>query len=79
MIKLLVTDVDGTLLDDSSSLPALNRKALLECAERGIKVILATGKSIDSILPIIKVLNLKLPQITLSGAVVVDKDLKIIF
>ena len=77
MIKLVVTDVDGTLLDDNSNLPILNKKALLACTERGIQIILATGKSIDSILPIIKVLNLKLPQITFMGAVVVNSDLKV--
>ena len=74
----MVTDVDGTLLDDNSNFPVFNRKALLACTERGIEVILATGKSIDSILPIIKVLDLQLPQITLSGAVVVNRDLKVI-
>lgn len=78
MIKLIVTDVDGTLLDDNSNLPELNKKAILACLDEGIGVILATGKSIDSIFPIIKFLNLKLPQITMNGAVVVNKDLRII-
>lgn len=78
MIKLLITDVDGTLLDSNSNLPALNRKALLSCIENNIQVILATGKSINSILPIVKLLDLKLPQITLNGAVTVNRDLKII-
>ncbi|MCL4415751.1 MAG: HAD hydrolase family protein [Actinobacteria bacterium] len=41
MIKLLVTDVDGTLLDNKSELPDFNKKALLECLDRKIKVILA--------------------------------------
>lgn len=76
--KLLVTDVDGTLLDKNSNLPALNRRALLECMEAGIGVILATGKTIDAIYPLAKTLNLKLPQITQSGAATINRDLRII-
>jgi Cof subfamily protein (haloacid dehalogenase superfamily) len=78
MIKLIVTDVDGTLLDNNSEIPELNRKAIIDCKKRNIEIILATGKSIASILPIIKLFDLKLPQITLGGAVVVDKDLQVI-
>jgi len=51
---------------------------LMECRNRNIEVILATGKSIASITPIIKLFGLGLPQITMGGAVVVDKDLKVI-
>jgi len=76
--KLIVTDVDGTLLDANSNLPAPNRKALLECMDACIGVILATGKTIDAIYPLVRSLNLKLPQITQSGAVTVNRDLRII-
>ncbi|MBC7333500.1 MAG: HAD family phosphatase [Actinobacteria bacterium] len=78
VIKLLVTDVDGTLLDSNSSLPVLNKKAILACKNSGIEVILATGKSIDSITHIINLLDLKLPQITFNGAVIVNSERKII-
>ena len=30
-MKLIVTDVDGTLLDNNSILTGLNKKAILEC------------------------------------------------
>jgi len=78
MIKLIVTDVDGTLLDNNSELSSLNKKAIFESRKKGIEVILATGKSICSILYLIKLFGLKLPQITLNGAVIIDKDLEII-
>jgi Cof subfamily protein (haloacid dehalogenase superfamily) len=78
MIKLIVTDVDGTLLDNNSILTGLNKKVILECRREGIEVILATGKSIRSILFLVKLFGLGLPQITLNGSVVVNKDLKII-
>ena len=78
MIKLVVTDVDGTLLDDKSEIPELNKKAIIDCKARNIGVILATGKSVASIKPIIKLFGFELPQITMGGAVVVDKSLKVI-
>ncbi len=72
MIKLIVTDVDGTLLDNDSMLPDLNKQAIIDCKKHGIGVILATGKSIAAIKNLIKILELELPQITLNGAVVID-------
>lgn len=78
-IKLLVTDVDGTLLDNDSKLSSQNKEAVLACKSKGIGIVLATGKSIDSILWLIKLLDLKLPQITLNGAVIVDSKLKKIY
>ncbi len=67
MFKLLVTDVDGTLLDHNSKLSELNINALKDCIKNGIDVIIATGKSVNSVMFIIKELDLKLPQITLDG------------
>jgi Cof subfamily protein (haloacid dehalogenase superfamily) len=78
MIKLLVTDVDGTLLDNNSELPDFNKKALIKCLDRKIEVILATGKSFSSVFWLIKLLGLKMPQITLNGSVIVNKDCKVI-
>jgi Cof subfamily protein (haloacid dehalogenase superfamily) len=78
MIKLIVTDVDGTLLDNKSQVTELNKKALLECKSKNIGVILATGKSISAVLPIIKMLDLSLPQITLNGTVTLDKNQEVL-
>ncbi len=78
MYKLIVTDVDGTLIDKESNLPSLNKKALFACKDKGIGVVLATGKTIDAIYPLVRDLDLKLPQITLSGAATLNKDLKVI-
>ena len=78
MIRLLVTDVDGTLLDNDSEIPELNKQALLDCKKNNINIILATGKSIGAVLPIIRSFDLELPQITLNGAVVVDRELNVL-
>jgi len=76
--RLIATDVDGTLLDDRSNLPPYNKKALLACIDNGIGVVLATGKTIDAVYPLIRDLDLKLPQITQSGATMVNRDRRII-
>ncbi|MDD5658399.1 MAG: Cof-type HAD-IIB family hydrolase [Actinomycetota bacterium] len=76
--RLLVTDVDGTLLDHNSKLTELNKKALTDCIKNGIDVTIATGKTIDSIMFIIRELCLTLPQITMNGAVIVTPEGKIL-
>ena len=42
--RWLITDIDGTLLDDAGELPPENRLALEKCRELGIPVVLATGR-----------------------------------
>lgn len=78
MYRLIATDVDGTLLDDESRMPPLNREALLQCRKRGIEVILATGKTMASIKDLVAELGLKLPQVTLNGSMTVSPDMKVV-
>ncbi len=42
--RLVITDIDGTLLDDDGNLPALNRQALEHCRALGVRTCLATGR-----------------------------------
>ncbi|MCE5329563.1 Cof-type HAD-IIB family hydrolase [bacterium] len=76
--RLLVTDVDGTLLDHNSKLTELNKRALMDCIKNGIDVTIATGKTIDSIMFITRELGLTLPQITMSGAAIVTPEGKVL-
>lgn len=48
MIKLIVSDLDGTLLTRFKSVSIGNQNALLEAQKRGIKVCIATGRGYDS-------------------------------
>ncbi len=43
-IRLVLSDIDGTLLDDHGELPDLNRQALAHCKKLGIHTCLATGR-----------------------------------
>jgi hypothetical protein len=78
MYKLLVTDVDGTLLDHNSSLSELNKRAIEDCLKSGINVVIATGKSFHSISYLVDYFDLSLPQITLGGAVLITPKMEII-
>ncbi|MDQ3000741.1 MAG: Cof-type HAD-IIB family hydrolase [Fibrobacterota bacterium] len=42
--RLVITDIDGTLLDDEGNLPELNRQALAHCKAEGVHTCLATGR-----------------------------------
>lgn len=44
MIKLIATDIDGTLLDHKRRLSFANRRALEEARSQGIKVVLCSGR-----------------------------------
>jgi Cof subfamily protein (haloacid dehalogenase superfamily) len=48
-IKLLATDLDGTLLDSDMCVSPENREALERCAEAGICVVIATGRTRSSL------------------------------
>ena len=43
-IKLIATDIDGTLLDSQGQLPEANARALKEAADRGIEIVIVTGR-----------------------------------
>jgi Cof subfamily protein (haloacid dehalogenase superfamily) len=46
-IKLIAMDIDGTLLDSNTQLPPENVSAIVEAAERGIEILLVTGRRFD--------------------------------
>ncbi|MEG0050590.1 MAG: HAD hydrolase family protein [Terrisporobacter sp.] len=46
--KLIVTDMDGTVLGGDHKLTEENMRALKEAEKRGVKVIFATGRFHDS-------------------------------
>lgn len=73
-IRVIVTDIDGTLLNSRMELSPRNEAALRQVIERGIHVVLATGKTRHAGEWIIKKLNLKSPGIFLQGLVTYDAD-----
>ncbi|MCE2515010.1 MAG: HAD hydrolase family protein [Acidobacteria bacterium] len=56
-IRLIGIDIDGTLLDGRSRLPARNRRAVRAAVDRGIHVVLVTGRAYHHAMPIARELH----------------------
>ncbi|XP_073130200.1 endoribonuclease YBEY, chloroplastic-like [Henckelia pumila] len=51
-------DMDGTLLNSKSQISSANAEALKEATSRGLKVVIATGKTRPAVINILKMVNL---------------------
>jgi 5-amino-6-(5-phospho-D-ribitylamino)uracil phosphatase len=69
LIKLIGIDVDGTLLDSHGQVPPANLVALHEAARRGIRLVIATGRSFYFALPAVVDLPEPLTLIVHNGAI----------
>lgn len=71
MIKLFVTDIDGTLLPVGSSVvPIKNVEAVQAMIRAGVEVVIATGRMYKAALPIAKQLGEHIPIIAYNGAMI---------
>ena len=70
--RLLVLDIDGTLIHKDSTVSKENREALDLARERGIAIALSTGRTVTSCMRIIKQLALDGYHIFFDGALVCD-------
>lgn len=66
--RLLVLDLDGTLLDHKSQLSPVTEAAVKKAMAQGLKVTFATGRLFGDALPYAKRLGLTLPLILNHGA-----------
>ncbi|WP_422927832.1 Cof-type HAD-IIB family hydrolase [Singulisphaera sp. PoT] len=71
-IRLVVIDLDGTLLGPDHRIPPVNARAIAACRAAGVQVMLASGRMITSVRPYCMELGLEGPQITLNGGAIVD-------
>lgn len=69
-IKLIATDIDGTLLDSQGQLPEANARALKEAADRGIEVVIVTGRRFNAARLIASTLPFQPHLIVSNGALV---------
>jgi Cof subfamily protein (haloacid dehalogenase superfamily) len=68
--RLLAIDVDGTLLNSQNKLSDTTRNAVLRAKQAGIEIVLATGRRYSRVLPFVEPLELNVPLITASGALI---------
>ena len=70
--RLLAIDIDGTLVNSRDELTPAVRAALVRCGRAGIHVVLATGRRYSRTLPLVEPLEIDVPLVTASGALVKD-------
>lgn len=58
MIKWVVVDMDGTLLNDEDKISERTKRCLIKCQELNIRIILASGRSYTRLMPYARELNM---------------------
>jgi hypothetical protein len=72
--RLLALDIDGTLVNSRDELTPATRAALARAAGAGLHVVVATGRRYSRTLHLVEPLEIDVPLVTASGALVKDPD-----
>jgi Cof subfamily protein (haloacid dehalogenase superfamily) len=72
MYKMLVCDIDGTLLNKAGELTPRVKEALKAATQQGVRLTLATGRRLHNAIPVAQELNIDAPLILANGTVIVD-------
>lgn len=68
--RLLAIDIDGTLVNSRHELTDAVRDAILRARQAGIEIVLATGRRYSRVLPLVEPLQMNVPLVTASGALI---------
>lgn len=79
MYKVVISDLDGTLLNTQHQVSPRTRKTLRKMVELGTKFVVATGRHHIDVKKIRDALGLEIYLVTSNGAVVTDKQDQIIY
>ncbi|MEO1769702.1 Cof-type HAD-IIB family hydrolase [Candidatus Enterococcus ferrettii] len=74
-IKAIVLDIDGTLLNDKKKIPLATKNTLINAQQKGIKLILASGRPTSGMLGFAEELEMKKHHgllVSYNGAKVID-------
>lgn len=74
MIKLIASDMDGTLLGSNHDISEENLKAIRLAQENGIKFAISTGRAYEDVKPFIEKHNLNCQCAALNGGEFVDEE-----
>ena len=74
MIKMIATDIDGTILKWGLDFTPAMRQCIKRLKEHGVKVVLVTGRMHCAALPVARELGLDTPIISYQGGLIKDFD-----
>ena len=78
MIKLIASDMDGTLLNSNHKISKENLEAIKKAESMGVKFTIATGRRFEDVKPLIDENNLKCQSIVLNGGEYIDEEGKVL-
>ena len=78
MIKLIASDMDGTLLNSDHKIPNENVELIKFAQKNGIQFVVATGRAYYEALPALNYENIKCDVISFNGGIIYDKNGNII-
>ncbi len=79
MYRLIVSDLDGTLLQDDSTLSEYTKAIIHKVSEHGIDFMLATGRIFGGARIFAKELNLNTPILSCNGALIKEAKGKLLY
>ena len=74
-IRLIATDIDGTLLNSHLQIPERNLRAIRAAQEKGITVAISSGRFPENVYVLLQDYSLRCPIIGLNGADIIDENL----
>lgn len=74
MIKMIASDMDGTLLSSHLAISETNKEAVLEARAQGIEFMVATGRAYSEAKPALDDAGIKCCMITGNGAQIFDEN-----
>lgn len=74
MIKMIASDMDGTLLSSHLAISETNKEAVLEAQAKGIEFMVATGRAYSEAKPALDDAGIKCCMITGNGAQIFDEN-----
>ena len=74
MYKAIVSDLDGTLLNENHKVSPYTRETIKLLLKKGIKFYIATGRSYLGAKEVMEEIGLKIPLITSNGARILDES-----
>jgi Cof subfamily protein (haloacid dehalogenase superfamily) len=72
--QLLACDLDGTILQHDEFMSDRTTRAITSAQDKGVQVVMATGRSYQSALPYARMLNISLPLICYQGGLIRDLE-----